>query len=169
MTSVEDVRKHVDVQIGPDEAFELFTRHPSSWWPPHHVQVDRPRVGLCFEPHVGGRYFEWNVNGDEFTWGTISDFEPGRRLRMSWRLGAGFAPLEHDDCSEIEVLFDGQDGLTRVTLVHTSFGRLGEDGAALRLHLDGPSPGDTLRLFALAANKAGRALKLASTDAAAKR
>lgn len=169
MANVEDVRKHVDVPIGAVEAFEIFTRHPSTWWPPHHVQVDQPRVGLCFEPYVGGRYFEWNVNGNEFTWGTISVFEPGRRLRMSWRLGAGFTALKHDDCSEIEVLFDGHDGSTRVTLIHTSFERLGQDGQVLRDHLDGPSPGDTLRLFALAVNKAGLSLGLPLVDAAAGR
>ncbi|TCJ89887.1 SRPBCC domain-containing protein [Nocardia alba] len=155
-TQIPDVRKNVTVPVDPTRAFEIFTTHPSVWWPPSHVLLRTPRVGLKIEPGVGGRYLEWDRTGLEAQWGVVTVWEPARRLRFTWRVGADFRPLSTDDgASEIDVSFAAAPGGTRVELAHTELGRLGDAGRALRAALDGESPGETLELFALAVEKLG--------------
>jgi hypothetical protein len=77
-----DVRKSVTVAATPDHCFKIFTERPAQWWPPSHILVCKERAGLAFEPGVDGRYFEWDVEGNEATWGRVLEWAPGRRARL---------------------------------------------------------------------------------------
>lgn len=150
----KDVRKQVELAVTPEFAFDVFTQHPSTWWPPHHLLLGQPRVGLLMEPGVGGRYYEWDSNGNEADWGTILEWNPSTKLRFTWRVGADFRPLVTDEgASEIEVLFKRSETGTNVELAHIKLDRLGDGAEVLRQALDGASPGDTLRLFKMAVDK----------------
>ncbi|MEU5537376.1 SRPBCC family protein [Streptomyces sp. NPDC020362] len=150
--TIADVRKSVTVAVTPEEAFKVFTEHPGDWWPPSHVLVKKERAGLAFEPGVGGRYYEWDVEGTEIAWGRILEWEPGRRLVMTWRIDGRWQSIPDDErASEIEVDFEPVDAEhTRVSLAHVKLHKHGEGAEGIFRALDGPSPGETLERFAAA-------------------
>lgn len=144
--SIPDVRKSVTVPATPDQSFQVFTERPADWWPPHHVLLKNERAGLAFEPRVGGRYYEWDVQGNEIAWGRILEWEPGRRLAMTWRVDPNWQSITDDErASVIEVDFTAVDeGHTRVELAHVKLHQHGPGAERIFAALDGPSPGDTL-------------------------
>lgn len=150
VTSIPEVRKSVIVRGTPERCFRVFTEQVSQWWPPTHVLLKNPRVGLAFEPSVGGRYFEWDAEGNEITWGRILEWDPPRLLRLTWRVDGRFQSIPDDTrASEIEVRFTGLDeGTTRVELAHVKLERHGADAEKIFHALSGPSPGETLQRFA---------------------
>jgi hypothetical protein len=147
---IPDVRKHVVVPATKEHCFELFTERPLDWWPPSHVLLKQERAGLRFEGHAGGRWYEWDVDGNEVAWGIIQRWEPPLGLTMTWRVGAGFTPVFDDElASVIEVSFTPlADALTRVELAHVQLHKHGEAAPFIYSHLDGPSPGETLQRYA---------------------
>lgn len=148
--NIPDVRKFVDVPADVDKCFEVFTQRPTDWWPPSHMLVTEPRAGLAIEPRVGGRYYEWDVNGGEADWGKVLVWEPPHRLRLTWRIDGRFRSIPDDErASEIEVTFTALgESLTRVELAHVRLEKHGPDAARIFQALDGPSPGETLQRFA---------------------
>ncbi|MFF0486327.1 SRPBCC family protein [Streptomyces sp. NPDC004435] len=147
--TIADVRKWVTVAATPEEAFKVFTERPADWWPPSHVLLKKERAGLAFEPGAGGRYYEWDVDGEEIDWGRVLEWVPGRRIVMTWRIDASWQSLPTDDgASEIEVDFEpAEGGGTKVTLAHVKLHQHGEGADRIFAALDGPSPGETLERF----------------------
>jgi len=146
---VPDVSKSITVDVPAAEAFALFVEQPMGWWPEKHVFV-ADRRSITIEPHVGGRYYETDVDGTEVTWGTVKAFAPPHRVVLTWRVGVRWRPLYSDVmASLIEVDFTEVDArTTRVTLTHAQLDRHGEIAEAIHAALDGPSPGETLTKFA---------------------
>lgn len=147
--TIPDVRKSVTVAATPGHCFTVFTERPADWWPPTHVLVKKERAGLAFEPRVGGRYFEWDVDGEEKAWGRILEWEPGRRLVMTWRIDPNWQSIPDDErASEIEVDFEAVDAEhTKVSLAHVKLHQHGPGAERIFKALDGPSPGETLERF----------------------
>ncbi|MFP8961189.1 SRPBCC family protein [Streptomyces nanhaiensis] len=153
--SVPDVRKSVTVAATPEHCFKVFTERPEDWWPPTHVLLKNERVGLAFEPGEGGRYYEWDAEGNEIDWGRVLTWEPPRGLSMTWRIDGRWQSIPDDErASEIEVTITPVDAATtRVELAHVKLHRHGPDAQAIHRALDGPSPGETLELFAKAVQR----------------
>lgn len=147
--TIPDVRKSVTVAVTPEDAFKVFVERPQDWFPPHHILLKTPRTGLAFDREAGGRYYEWDADGNEMTWGTIREYVPGERLILTWRIDARWQPLFDDEnCGLIEVYFTPTDeGHTLVELAHTQIWRVGEGAENMFKALDGPSPGDTLERY----------------------
>ncbi|MFI6896641.1 SRPBCC domain-containing protein [Streptomyces sp. NPDC050256] len=147
---IPDVRKSVTVRASVEECFKAFTERLSDWWPPSHVLVRKERAGLAFEPGVGGRYYEWDVEGTEVDWGRVLVWEPPFRLAMTWRVNGRFESIPDDEwASEIEVEFRPVDARTTVVeLAHVKLYRHGDDAMRIFTALDGRSPGETLERFA---------------------
>ncbi|MCO1576048.1 SRPBCC family protein [Crossiella sp. SN42] len=147
---IPDVRKSVVVAASPRHCFEVFTQRPADWWPPSHVLLRAPRVGLAIEPRAGGRYYEWDAEGNEIAWGVVLDWDPPHRLRMTWRVDGRWQSIPDDErASEIEVTFTpAGPGQTRVELAHIRLDKHGPDAERIFQALDGPSPGETLQRFA---------------------
>ncbi|MGK5627341.1 SRPBCC family protein [Streptomyces sp. URMC 123] len=150
--TIPDVRKSVTVAATPEHCFAVFTERPMDWWPPSHVLLTEERAGLAFEPGVGGRCYEWDVSGHEIAWGRVLEWEPPRRLAMTWRIDGNWRPIDDDErASVIEVTFTPAGPYsTRVELAHVQLHRHGADAERIFRALDGPSPGETLALFAKA-------------------
>jgi len=154
--SLEPIRKQVDVPLQPDDAFRLFTTEMGSWWPldTHSRAGDGQRaVEVVFEGHVGGRIYEVMADGSRASWGTVTAWEPGRRVVVDWR------PSDEDRPeTEVEVRFTGSNRGTLVELEHRKWELLGPDlGARARADYDAPN-GWTLvfdQAFAEAAAAAG--------------
>jgi heme-degrading monooxygenase HmoA/uncharacterized protein YndB with AHSA1/START domain len=145
---VPDVRKSVLVDVPVERAFAIFAECPTEWWPERHVFV-KDRVSITIEPHAGGRYFERGADGTEIAWGTVVEWDPPRRIVLTWRVGPGWQPIFDDEhASFIEVDFAAAGpAVTTVTLTHSGLDRHGEIAGQIRAALDGPAPGETLRKY----------------------
>ena len=125
MSATDSVTRVVNVAVDPETAFRVFTEEIDSWYVrgPYSWNNPEKAVAIRFDPGAGGRWIEvWDrATGEGFVQGTITAWEPGRRLRMSYH--GAFLP---DDVStEIEVRFEPTSSGTRVTLEHS-----GLDGLA---------------------------------------
>src|ERR1700716_3818386 len=99
---VEPVYKSVVVQVPAERAWEIFTEHPTTWWPSGHQVVPGKREAIVFEPSVGGRYYERDTDGAVRVWGQILAWEPPRRLLMTWRVNGKWESIPDDtNASEI--------------------------------------------------------------------
>ncbi len=103
----------------PARAFEAFTREIASWWQPDPLFQITPQGDgeLTFEPGVGGRLVTRLSNGETFEIGSISIWEPGKRLVFVWRQ-ASFSP---EQATEVEVRFEPVGDETRVSIEHRAW------------------------------------------------
>jgi uncharacterized protein YndB with AHSA1/START domain len=96
----EPIRQSVHVDCPIDDAFQLFTERLAEWWP----------LGSCtMEPFEGGRVFERTAGGEEVDWGTVTAWEPPRRVEFT------------SDRGTVDVEFSVEADGTRVTLTHAGW------------------------------------------------
>ena len=113
--------KVVTVRATPDRAFRRFTDEMSLWWPlKSHSVGEQQAETVTMEGRVGGRIVERIRDGREVVWGTITAWEPPRRVAFTWHPGQ--APSTAQD---VEVRFSSAGERTRVELEHRGFERLG--------------------------------------------
>ena len=117
----------VAVAVDPEAAFEVFTREVDLWWRrgPRYRRLLRGGV-VHIEPAVGGRVFEAGEGGATRDMGTVTAWDPPRRLVLEWR-GANFAK---DEKTQVEVLFEPTETGTRVTVHHSGWSSLRPDHPA---------------------------------------
>ena len=122
-----EVRASVTVALPREEAFQLFTERIGSWWPlATHSVFHADAVAVTIEPVVGGRVYEANADGRTSDWGTITEWQPGERLAMTWHPGE-----ESELATLVEVAFsEAPDGGTLVDLLHTGWAVHGAEAAA---------------------------------------
>jgi uncharacterized protein YndB with AHSA1/START domain len=115
-----------EVGVGPAEAFDVWTRRCSLWWPPGHTVSGDP-AAITFESRSGGRIVERGRDGAEHDWGRVLDWEPPTRLRYLWHLF--FDPSE---ATEVELTFTAVPAGTAVRLEQRGWDKLGEAGPVRR-------------------------------------
>ena len=131
--AIAPVRKSVVVRRTPEEAFAIFTERFGAWWPYTRFSIGQARVTRCeLEPRLGGAIFEETSDGGRAPWGSISEWDPPRRLVLSWHPDTPAAVA-----TRVEVRFTPVAGGTRVDLEHSGWERLGAKGAAARNNYDG--------------------------------
>jgi uncharacterized protein YndB with AHSA1/START domain len=112
------------VPVDPGSAFDAFTSEIDAWYVrgPYSWNDPERAVGMRIEPGVGGRWIEvWDAEtGEGFDLGTITAWEPGERLVVSFRA----FDLPPEPRTEIEVRFEPIAEGTRVTLEHRGLDRL---------------------------------------------
>lgn len=130
------VRKSVHVPWPVEAAFVRFTREMGSWWPlrTHSVGADLAR-GVVFEEGAGGRIYEREEGGQTHLWGTVTAWEPPRRVRFTWHPGR-----EASGAQDVEVRFTAEGGGTRVELTHSGWETLGDKAASTRRDYDSGWP-----------------------------
>lgn len=138
----DPVKKTITVPLRPEQAFSLFTDDLAKWWPvdSHSVSAakgDLPR-DVKVDRHAGGHITETKADGEPARWGTITNWEPGKSLGISWYVGRDEA-----EATDIMVVFTPVDTGTRVDLTHDGFDRLGDAATAMRDQYD---PGWTMVL-----------------------
>jgi uncharacterized protein YndB with AHSA1/START domain len=122
--SIGAVRKTVTVPLAPPQAFSLFTKGFSSWWPlaTHSVGLERA-TEVSFSVAVGEQIVETGVDGTTELWGTVLELDPPHRIAFSWHPGRS-----SDEVTQVEVSFTAAaNGGTVVELVHSGWERW-EDG-----------------------------------------
>lgn len=126
---IEPVRKEIRVPAEPEAAFRRFTDGIGTWWPrqTHSVSGERCRAVRFESGPAGRRLVEEDEDGGSHPWGTVSVWEPGRRLVFSWHPGR-----DASMATEVEVTFAKGDGGTVVALEHRGWDVLGEGARATR-------------------------------------
>jgi uncharacterized protein YndB with AHSA1/START domain len=121
------------VPCDPARAFDYFTRDIASWWPlDSHSCSEDAAAWIAFEPRAGGGLVETTPAGDAHRWGTVTAWEPGRRVAFTWHPGR-----DPSTAQAIEVAFRAHPSGTRVTLVHGGWDALGERAASTRTNYAG--------------------------------
>lgn len=129
---IAPVRKSIRVDRSPDAAFRRFTEGIGEWWPiESHGVSGSGAARVAFEGRIGGRICETGPDGAEHVWGTVTVWDPPRRVAFTWHPGRAA-----DTRQEVEVTFHPAGGGTRVDLVHSGWERLGEEAAGTRARYD---------------------------------
>jgi uncharacterized protein YndB with AHSA1/START domain len=104
----------------------------AEWWPLSTHSVSESAEATCeIEGRVGGRVFETGPDGAEHLWGTVTAWEPPRRLAFTWHPGRSV-----DTRLEVEIAFHPAGKETRVELIHSGWEHLGKEGAGMRAGYD---------------------------------
>lgn len=139
------VFKSVRVNAPIERAWNVFVEQMGTWWPATHHIGKTPFEAIFIEPRVGGRWYERNAQGEFCDWGTVLEWEPPRRVCLSWHVGPGHdspdwvANMDMAKASEVEIRFTPEPaGVTLVELIHSKIERHGEGAEQLRDVFDGP-------------------------------
>lgn len=126
--SLPPVRRSITVPWTPEAAFRRFTDEIATWWPlaTHSVAQERAET-VRFESRVGGRICERASGGEEHVWGTITAWEPPRRVAFTWHPGR-----DPETAQTIEVRFAPLGSGTRLELTHAGWEALGEEAKGAR-------------------------------------
>lgn len=129
MTERDSVRVSTVVEVGPADAFGVFTEETDLWWGlgPRFRPLSHPQGRIVFEPRVGGRLLE-QVDGDAapaFELGRIDVWNPPERL--VFRMGGRDFQRDRSDWTTVEIRFEAVEAGTRVVLEHRGFAALGAD------------------------------------------
>jgi hypothetical protein len=125
---IEPLRMAFEVACPQRDAFDLWTRRTSSWWPRSHTVTAEPGLDVVFEGRAGGRIFERTPAGREVEWGEITVWEPPRRLCYLW-----YIRTDRADATEVEIRFrQAGKAQTRVEIEHRGWERLGARGVGWR-------------------------------------
>ena len=129
---IAPVRKSITVPSKPAAAFRRFTDGIAEWWPleSHSVSASA-EARVAMEGRLGGLIRETALDGTEHLWGTVTEWDPPRRVAFTWHPGR-----PADTRQEVTVTFRPAGEGTRVDLVHTGWEHLGEDGAKMRAGYD---------------------------------
>lgn len=122
------VRRHIDVDVPPERAFQVFTERFDAIKPREYNLLRVPVVETVLEARPGGAVYDRGADGSECRWGRVLEVEPPHRLVMSWDITPRWQ-VETDPgrCSEVEITFAAVGpGRTRVTVEHRHLDRHGE-------------------------------------------
>jgi len=133
------VRASRVVNAKRERAFEIFAHELAQWWPRGYTFSGEKLAAIGIEPVAGGRWFECDIDGREIAWGDVRAFDPGKRLVLSWAIGAQRQPEAPRHASEIEIRFV-QEGWrqTLVTVEHRQFARHGQGAEQMREGMASP-------------------------------
>jgi uncharacterized protein YndB with AHSA1/START domain len=120
----EPIRRSIRVASSPGDAFRIFTTEMTSWWPfeAYSLADDGTKSErIVVDERAGGRVYEVLSDGTEGLWGSVTAWEPGSRLVMSWN-----PTREERPPTEVEVTFTAAEGGgSIVTLTHSGWEALG--------------------------------------------
>ncbi len=112
MPSPATVRHHVAVGGDPVRAFEVFT-DVGSWWPLAIRSVLSAEATVGF---VDGQLVEQAVGGRTAVWGTVTRWETGVAVALTWHPGRS-----PENAGRLEITFAGDGAETLVALEHSGW------------------------------------------------
>ncbi|WP_434054164.1 MAG: SRPBCC domain-containing protein [Roseibium sp.] len=131
--SLDPVKVVTKINRSPSETFDAFMSKVSQWWPLDTHSVS-PYLGepapesVVVERHEGGKIYEISAKGEHRMWGTLLDYQEGKRVSFSWHPG-----LPETEATTVSVEFElADDGKTIVTLVHSGWEARGDKAADIR-------------------------------------
>jgi len=126
--AIEPVRKSIEVELAPRDAFQLFTTDMAAWCPVTHHINSSPFVDIVVEPRAGGRWYEVGQDGSTCQWGSILAWDPPHKVVFAWGLQSDWKfSSDLSKSSEVEVRFLPMgDSATLVEFEHRYFERHAE-------------------------------------------
>ena len=125
------VVREIVVAAPRDRAFATFV-NMTSWWPlDTHTIGKAPARASIIEPHVGGRWYGIDADGDEHGIGRVLAYDPPGRIVLTWEITHDFT---YDPAikTEVEVTFDAVSPTsTRVVLEHRGLEAYGEHAQSM--------------------------------------
>jgi uncharacterized protein YndB with AHSA1/START domain len=134
------LRLSIEVAVGVERAFDVFTKDFDRIKPREHNMLGEPIEETVLEPKAGGRLYDRGASGATCDWGGVLAYDPPHRLLLAWNISPHWQ-LETDPehASEIEVTFTAlDDNHTRVDLEHRHLERHGDGWQGLRGGLEAP-------------------------------
>jgi len=126
----DPIQKTLHVPLRPQKAFNLFTKNLKDWWPieSHSLSAGEGEIPqqINLDRHEGGYITETKHDGGTSRWGTITKWDEGRAIGISWYVGR-----TEDEATDLDVVFTPTDMGTRIELTHSGFERLGEVATAM--------------------------------------
>ena len=121
ITILPPLVKTIRVGWNPDAAFRRFTADMGSWWPlkTHSVGGDKART-VVFEGQVGGRILEKIDGADDSVWGTVTAWDPPRRVAFTWH-----PARKPESAGKVDIQFIPDGTGTRLQLTHTGWEKFG--------------------------------------------
>jgi uncharacterized protein YndB with AHSA1/START domain len=125
---IPPLHRTITVPWTPEASFRRFTDEIATWWPlrTHSVGGEEAQT-VVLEGRVGGRIVEKGRAGEEKVWGTVTAWDPPRRVAFTWHPGQS-----PETSQDVEVTFTPEAGGTRLDLTHTNWERLGKMARAAR-------------------------------------
>jgi uncharacterized protein YndB with AHSA1/START domain len=80
------VKRTLHINAPIETAFRVFTERMGAWWPATHHIGGTPFKDILIDPRKGGRWYEINAEGAECIWGTVLEWEPPKKVVLSWHL-----------------------------------------------------------------------------------
>jgi len=122
---IEPVKVVVVLDTDIDTAFSTFVAQINNWWPVKSFSIAQGVVTL--DPVIDGKIIETADDGTQHQWGHVTAWHPPHHLAVSWYVGEAAQP------TAITVDFAAtDDGRTCVTLIHTGWDALGDEGVSKR-------------------------------------
>ena len=122
------IRQSVHVDCPIEDAFRLFTEEFAEWWPLASYSASGEDSEHCaIEPWVGGRVFERSRSGEERDWGSVTAWEPPKRVAFTWH-----PDRPRDDRESVEIEFRTEAYGTTVILTHHGWHLAGVETCALQ-------------------------------------
>jgi uncharacterized protein YndB with AHSA1/START domain len=116
------IARAVSVSWPAGEAFRRFTEDFGAWWPRYTHSIGGRRVTrVVLEPRVGGALYEEHSDGTRYAWGTVTAFEPPRRIAFTFH-----ASYAERDAQQVEISFTPEASGTRVELVASGWEKIGD-------------------------------------------
>ena len=134
--ATEPVRCSIGVGVPPERAFEIFVGRLGRWWPIPYTYSEDQFETAAIEPRDGGHWFETRLDGSREDWGEVRRFEPGKRLVLSFNVGADRKPEPPERHSKVEITFVPASGGSRVEVEYRDFAKHGEGAETLREGLE---------------------------------
>lgn len=140
MTDDTALRLSIEVAVGVDRAFEVFTKDFDRIKPREHNMLAEAIAETVLEPKAGGRLYDRGVDGATCDWGRVLAFDPPHRLLLAWDISPHWQiETNPDHTSEVELTFTAIDSdRTRVDLEHRHLDRHGDGWQGLRGGLEAP-------------------------------
>jgi uncharacterized protein YndB with AHSA1/START domain len=132
------IRREVIVPADAATAFAVFTDRIGAWWPLAELSVHGDGTVAL----VDGDLVETAADGRRAVWGSVTTWEPPRRLALTWHPGR-----DAESASRVTVTFEDRPDGTLVTLEHDGW-EVYADPAAARAEYGQGWPGVLARYTA---------------------
>jgi uncharacterized protein YciI len=110
VSSLPPIRREIVVAADPESAFATWTDRIGEWWPIAELSVHGAGGTVAFDD---GAIVERSQTGDTATWGSVTEWEPGRLVAFTWHPGR-----DPERASRVRVSFEPVEAGTLVVLEH---------------------------------------------------
>lgn len=134
------IKRTIHVNVPIEKAFQVFTEKMGAWWPATHHIGGTPFKDILIDPRKGGRWYEINIEGAECIWGTVLEWEPPKKVVLSWHVQPDWtANADMGRASEValEFIAEGPE-ITKVEFEHRHLEKHGEGWEKMREAVDSP-------------------------------